>query len=205
MKSRTGITSSLIMTSSLLLALATLCAQPALAHVVDGESVSWLGGLMHPLSGWDHVLPMLAVGLWAAQMGAPAIWLLPVAFPLVMAIGGVLGFIGVPVPCIEIWIAVSAVVLGGAVMFEERPSLVGATLLVGSFALIHGHAHGTELPPEQSVVLYSLGFMVSTAALQVLGIGIGTLHRWAWGRKLLRAAGAAVTVSGVFFMLKVFD
>lgn len=198
MKSRIGKTTSLVV------ALALLCAQPALAHVLGGETLSWLSGFQHPFSGWDHVLPMVAVGLWAAQMGAPAIWLFPLAFPLVMAIGGLLGFIGVPVPCIEIWIAVSAVVLGGAVMFEERPTLIGATLLVGSFALIHGHAHGTELPSNQSALLYALGFMVATACLQGVGIGVGILHRWAWGRTLLRAAGAAVTASGVFLMLKVF-
>jgi urease accessory protein len=130
----------------------------------------------------------------------PAIWVLPVAFPLVMALGGVLGFLGVPIPGIEVGIAASAVVLGAAVAFELRPPLVIAALVVGCFAIFHGHAHGTELPPGQSALLYSLGFVIATGGLHALGIGIGTVHSRPLGRQLLRAAGAAVSASGAFFM-----
>ena len=174
----------------------------AFAHVQQGEAAGFLTGFLHPISGLDHVLAMVAVGLWGAQLGAPAIWVLPVAFPLVMAMGGMLGLMGVPVPGIEYGIAASAILLGAAVMFEVRASLVVTALLVGVFAIFHGHAHGTELPPGQSALLYSMGFVIATGCLHALGIGIGAVHRWTWGQKLLRAAGAVVAVGGVFFMWK---
>ncbi len=165
-----------------------------------GEAVGFLTGFKHPLSGLDHVLAMVAVGLWGAQLGAPAVWLLPVAFPMVMAFGGMLGLIGVPLPGIEYGIAASAILLGAAVMFELRPPLALAATLVGVFAIFHGHAHGTELPPGQSALLYSLGFVMATGLLHAVGIGIGTVHRWNWGQRFLRLAGAGVTVGGLFFL-----
>ena len=179
-----------------------LCPTPAFAHVQQGEAAGFLIGFLHPISGLDHVLAMIAVGLWGAQLGAPAIWVLPVAFPLVMAMGGMLGLLGVPVPGIEYGIAASAILLGTAVAFEVRPTIVIAALLVGVFAIFHGHAHGTELPPGQSALLYSMGFVIGTGCLHALGIGVGAVHGWGWGRKLLRSAGAAVAVGGVFFMWK---
>jgi urease accessory protein len=182
--------------------LAFLWAQPALAHVGEGGAAGLLAGLLHPISGLDHVLAMVAVGMWGAQLGAPAIWMLPVAFPLVMAMGGMLGFLGVPIPGIEYGIAASGILLGAAVMLEVRPPLVAAAVLVGVFAIFHGHAHGTELPPGQSPLLYSMGFVMATGCLHAAGIGIGAVHRWTWGQKLLRAAGALVAVGGVFFMWK---
>lgn len=178
-------------------------AQTASAHVQQAEAAGLLTGLLHPVSGLDHVLAMVAVGLWGAQLGMPAIWVLPVAFPLVMALGGMLGFLGVPIPGIEVGIAASAVVLGAAVAFELRPRLVIAALVVGCFAIFHGHAHGTELPPGQSALLYSLGFVIATGGLHALGIGIGTVHGRPWGRHLIRVAGAAVAAGGAFFMWRV--
>jgi len=180
--------------------LVALWTPSAVGHGLQGEAEGFLTGLLHPLSGADHVLAMIAVGLWGAQLGAPAIWVLPVAFPLVMAMGGMLGFLGVPIPGVEYGIAASAIVLGGAVACEVRPSLVIAALVVGCFAIFHGHAHGTELPPGQSALLYSMGFVIATGCLHAVGIGIGTVHRRSWGRKLLRGAGAAVTAGGVFFL-----
>jgi urease accessory protein len=182
------------------LLLTALWTQAALAHVGPGEAGGLFTGLLHPLSGADHVLAMLAVGLWGAQLGAPAIWVLPVAFPLVMAFGGMLGFLGVPVPGVEYGIAASAIVLGSVVAFEVRPSLAVAALIVGAFAIFHGHAHGTELPAGQSALLYSIGFVVATGALHAVGIGVGAVHRWGWGRRLLRTAGGAVAAGGVFFL-----
>lgn len=175
---------------------------PVLAHTQAGEASGFLTGFLHPISGLDHVLAMVAVGLWGAQLGAPAIWVLPVAFPLVMAMGGLLGFLGVPIPGIEYGISASAILLGAAVAFEVRPPLILAASLVGLFAIFHGHAHGTELPPEQGPLLYSMGFVIATGCLHAVGIGIGTLHRWPWGQGLLRAAGTGVAVGGVFFMWK---
>lgn len=179
-----------------------LCAPSALAHPQKGEAVGFLTGFRHPISGLDHVLAMIAVGLWGAQLGSPAIWLLPVAFPMVMAVGGMLGLMGIPLPGTEYGIALSAMLLGAAVLLELRPSLRIAALLVGFFAIFHGHAHGTELPPGQSALLYSMGFVIATGCLHAVGIGIGTVHRWGWGQKLLRAAGGLVTMGGVFFLWK---
>ena len=184
--------------------LTALWAQSALGHILQGEAYGFLTGFLHPISGADHVLAMVAVGLWGAQLGVPAIWVLPVAFPLVMAMGGMLGFLGVPIPSVEYGIAASAIVLGTAVAFEMRPPLVIAALVVGCFAIFHGHAHGTELPPGQSALLYSLGFVIATGCLHAVGIGIGTVHRRRWGQQLLRVAGTVVAVGGVFFMWKAF-
>ena len=186
----------------LIAVLLALSAQPAFAHPQKGEAVGFVTGFLHPISGLDHVLAMVAVGLWGAQLGAPAIWLLPVAFPMVMAFGGMLGLMGVPIPGIEYGIALSAILLGVAVMFEVRPPLGVAAALVGFFAIFHGHAHGTELPPGQSALLYSIGFVIATGLLHALGIGIGTVHRWAWGQRALRFAGALVAIGGAFFLWK---
>jgi urease accessory protein len=177
-----------------------LGADSAFAHPLKGEAVGFLTGFRHPISGLDHVLAMVAVGLWGAQLGAPAVWVLPVAFPMVMAVGGMLGLMGIPLPGTEYGIALSAILLGAAIMFEVRPPLALAALLVGFFAIFHGHAHGTELPSGQSALLYSMGFVIATGCLHALGICIGTVHRWTWGQKLLRAAGALVAVGGAFFM-----
>ncbi|MFZ0580924.1 MAG: HupE/UreJ family protein [Candidatus Acidiferrales bacterium] len=187
-----------------LILLIFLCTQVVFAHPVKGEAVGFLSGFLHPISGLDHVLAMVAVGVWGAQLGAPAIWVLPVAFPMVMAMGGMLGLIGVPLPGIEYGIALSAILLGAAVMFEIRPPLWVAGTLVGIFAICHGHAHGTELPPGQSALLYSLGFVVATGCLHGVGIAIGVIHRWTWGQRVLRAAGAGVVMGGVFFMWRAF-
>lgn len=179
-----------------------LCAPTAFAHPQKGDAVGFLTGFRHPISGLDHVLAMVAVGLWGAQLGRPAIWLLPVAFPMVMATGGMLGLMGVPLPGTEYGIALSAIMLGAAVMLEVRPPLAVAAILVGIFAIFHGHAHGTELPAGQSALLYSLGFVIATGCLHAVGIGIGTVHRSGWGQKALRAAGSLVAVGGVFFLWK---
>jgi urease accessory protein len=172
----------------------------ALAHVEAGRAEGFLAGLHHPVSGLDHVLAMVSVGLWGAQLGMPAIWILPVTFPVVMALGGLLGLIGVPLPGVEIGIAVSALVLGLAVSAAWRPPLWAAAVIVGLFAIFHGHAHGTELPAGASGLTYSLGFVAATGLLHALGIGIGTVHRWRRGQQILRVAGAAVAMAGIAFL-----
>ena len=175
----------------------------ALAHVEAGRAEGFLAGLHHPISGLDHVLAMVAVGLWGAQLGASAIWILPVAFPVVMALGGMLGLLGVPLPGVEVGIAVSAIVLGVAVSAAWRPPLLAAAVVVGLFAVFHGHAHGTELPAGASGLTYSLGFVAATGLLHAVGIGIGTIARWPRGRLVLRAAGAAVAAAGMVFLWRV--
>jgi urease accessory protein len=177
-----------------------LCAEPARAHIESGEAGGFLDGLSHPISGWDHILAMLAVGLWGAQLGRPAVYLLPVAFPVMMAFGGMLGLMKVPLPGVEIGIAASGVVLGAMVLGEVKPPLAVSIVIVGIFAIFHGHAHGTELPPGQNAMLYSLGFVIATGTLHAIGIGIGTIHRWKTGRALLRGAGAIVMAGGLYFL-----
>jgi len=115
-----------------------------------------------------------------------------------------LGLLGVPLPGTEYGIALSAILLGIVVLFEIRPPLAAAAGLVGIFAIFHGYAHGTELPPGQSAMLYSIGFVIATGCLHAVGIGIGTLHKWAWGQKFVRFAGALVATGGAFFMWKAF-
>ena len=185
--------------------LATLWSHPAFAHAQKGDAVGFFTGFWHPVSGLDHVLAMVAVGLWGAQLGSPAIWLLPVSFPMVMALGGMMGLLGVGLPGIEYGIAGSAILLGTAVMLEVRPPVAVAAVLVGFFAIFHGHAHGTELPPNQSALLYSMGFVIATGCLHGVGIAIGAVHRWAWGEKVVRVAGTLVALGGVFFMWKAFS
>ena len=179
---------------------ASLWPALAWAHVEKGRAEGLIAGLHHPVSGLDHVLAMVSVGLWGAQLGAPAVWLLPVTFPMVMAFGGMLGLMGVPLPGIEAAVALSGVALGTAVLAEWRPPLWAAAVLVGFFAVFHGHAHGSELPPGASGLLYSIGFVVATGTLHVVGIGIGTIHRWAWGRVALRVAGGGVALAGGYFL-----
>ncbi|MGA8052877.1 MAG: HupE/UreJ family protein [Burkholderiales bacterium] len=172
----------------------------ALAHEETGQAAGFLAGLVHPVSGMDHVLAMIAVGLWGAVLGPPAIWVLPVAFPMVMALGGLLGLLGIPVPGVEIGIAISAIVLGAMVLAEVRPPIWLAALIVAFFAVFHGHAHGRELPEGTSALLYSLGFVVATGLLHAVGILLGVAHRWPDGRNALRVAGAGVSLAGLYFL-----
>lgn len=172
----------------------------AWAHVESGKAGGFLSGLSHPVSGLDHVLAMIAVGLWGAQLGRPAMWLLPVAFPMMMAFGGMLGLMGIPLPGIEIGIALSGVVLGALILGETKMPLIGALILVAFFAVFHGHAHGTELSPGQNAMLYSLGFVICTGTLHGIGIGMGLAHRWNFGRLALRGAGSVVMIGGLFFL-----
>lgn len=190
--------------SALLAGILLCCAQTVHAHVQKGEAVSFLSGLKHPVSGLDHVLAMIAVGLWGAQLGAPAIWVLPVAFPMVMALGGMLGLMGLPLPGTEIGIAASAILLGAAVMKQAKPPLVVAAILVAFFAVFHGYAHGHELPPGANGLLYSIGFVMATGCLHGVGICIGLVHRWAWGQAVIRLTGAVIALAGFFFMWKAF-
>jgi urease accessory protein len=170
----------------------------------QGQAIGFLTGLSHPISGLDHVLAMIAVGLWGAQLGAPAVWLLPVTFPMMMAFGGFLGLVGFPLPGVEIAIALSAVLLGIMVASEAKPSLVVAGAIVAFFAVFHGHAHGTELPAGQSGLLYSIGFVIATGCLHGIGIAIGAVHRWPIGRVLLRFSGAVVCLAGIGFLWSAF-
>jgi urease accessory protein len=180
---------------------ALLMPSLGLAHVGQGDmGGGFVAGVLHPITGLDHVIAMVAVGMWGAQLGAPAIWILPVTFPVVMAFGGVLGALGVPIPGVEIGIAMSAIALGAMVAFAARPPLWIAAILVGVFAIFHGHAHGAELPENANAIAFSMGFVVATGSLHALGILIGVANRWKTGAKLLRAGGVAIAGGGVYFL-----
>ena len=180
--------------------LLALVSAVASAHQESGQTAGFLAGLAHPVSGMDHVLAMIAVGLWGAVLGAPAIWVLPVAFPVVMAFGGLLGLLGCSLPGVEIGIAVSAIVLGAMVATEVRPPIALAAVIVAFFAIFHGHAHGRELPEGTSALLYSLGFVVATGLLHAVGIVLGVAHRWPAGRQVVRVAGGGVALAGLLFL-----
>ena len=169
------------------------------AHSLPGERLGFATGFRHPISGLDHVIAMVAVGLWGAQLGAPAIWLLPVAFPLIMAVGGFFGLVGIPLPGVEIGIAASGVVLGTAVLLQWRPPLAAAVSIVGIFGLFHGYAHGAELPAGQNPATYSLGFVMATGLLHMTGIAIGMIRRWAWGGRAIQVLGGGVLAGGLFY------
>ncbi|TVZ37565.1 urease accessory protein [Alteromonadaceae bacterium 2753L.S.0a.02] len=170
------------------------------AHAETGVAGGLLSGLMHPLRGLDHLVAMVAVGLWGAQLRNPAIWLLPITFPVVMACGGLLGLAGVPLPGIELGIALSALALGIMVALSARPPLWVAALLVGGFAVFHGHAHGTELPASANALAYGVGFVTSTGLLHVCGIVLGVLTRWPAGAKLVRVLGGLIALLGTYFL-----
>ena len=144
---------------------------------------------------------MVAVGLWGAQLGSPAIWLLPITFPLVMALGGLLGLAKVGLPFTEQAVALSAVVLGALILLRARPPLWIAALVVAYFAIFHGYAHGLELPQAANPLAYGLGFVIATGLLHLCGILIGTLIRWPLGERVVRACGAAVGCVGCYFLL----
>lgn len=179
-----------------------ISAGPAAAHVEGGLAGGFGSGFAHPLLGLDHIAAMVAVGLWGAFLGAPAIWVLPIVFPLVMAFGGILGILGVPLPGVEIGIAISAVVLGLMVALAVKPHLAVAALIVGAFAIFHGYAHGAELPEGGNAVAYSAGFVIATGVLHLCGIAIGLLTHWPAGRIAVRFAGSAIAVAGFVFLGK---
>lgn len=166
----------------------------------DGPWTAFVTGFLHPLTGADHVIAMIAVGLWGAVLGAPALWLLPVVFPLVMAVGGALALLGLQLPGVEIGIAVSGLALGLAVALRWRAPLAVAAVLVGAFAVFHGHAHGTELPQAASPVVYSLGFVMATGLLHLCGVAFGALGSTQRGWAVVRAAGWLIAAGGLWFL-----
>jgi len=174
------------------------------AHTESGTIGGFVSGFQHPLTGLDHIVAMVAVGLWGAYLGAPAMWLLPVVFPVVMALGGGLGVLGTPLPAVEKCIALSGVLLGLAVAFAARPPLWLSATIVGFFAIFHGHAHGTELPEAANAMTYAVGFVIATGLLHLSGIALGLLVRWPWGRVVVRTGGAAIAIIGLGFLLGFF-
>ncbi|ADP71048.1 HupE/UreJ protein [Rhodomicrobium vannielii ATCC 17100] len=181
-------------------ALCLTASSPAFAHTQVGVAGGFLSGFTHPIFGADHLVAMVAVGLWGAQLGSPAIWVLPIAFPSVMAIGGLFGVLGVPLPMVELLVSGSAVVLGLMVALNARPPLVIAGLIVAAFAIFHGHAHGAELPEAANPLAYGVGFVLATGLLHLCGIIIGLLVAWPMGARLVRGCGVLIACLGCYFV-----
>lgn len=202
--------SSMAVSTARLVFMTGILAQVGLAHSELGQASGFVHGWMHPLGGLDHLLAMIAVGLWAAQLASAgdrrALWGVPLAFVAVMALGGLLGMLSLELPLVETGILWSVFLLGGLVLFAARMPLGFGAALVGLFALFHGHAHGTEMPANASGLEYALGFLLSTALLHLVGVGTGlllgrastlpALHKL----PLLRLMGALVVLGGVMVM-----
>jgi urease accessory protein len=175
---------------------AFIAVSPAEAHIFGAGGAGLFEGLAHPLLGLDHVLAMVAVGVWASQLGRPAWWVLPIVFPVAMVFGGVLGWLEAPIPAVELGIALSVLVLGLVIGLSAKPGLLLSVPLVALFAIFHGYAHGVELPEAASPLFYGLGFILSTVFLHVAGLAIG----WLGGNfstTAYRIAGLALSAAGV--------
>jgi urease accessory protein len=170
------------------------------AHTGVGSTVGFMHGFGHPFGGMDHILAMVAVGMFAAHLGGRALWLVPSCFVAMMAVGGALGISGIELPFVELGIAMSVMVLGALVALQTSMPTTVAMGIVGFFALFHGHAHGAEMPTDSSGQSYAAGFMLATAALHVSGIALGLgLAKLASGysRRVIQVSGGAMAAAGV--------
>ena len=173
------------------------------AHILQGEAGGFLHGFEHPLSGVDHLLAMFCVGLWGAQMGGRAVWTLPATFPLIMCVGGVAGMLGLmPDETIRIAIALSLVVLGGVIAARWVAPEWAALLIVAVFAIFHGYPHGQLTLRATDPAAFTVGFVVSTGAIHILGIGVGLGLNRVWNGARVRGLGAAIAATGLFFLLQ---
>jgi urease accessory protein len=188
-------------TTAFIAAALGVLATPALAHVGVGDHFSFLHGLEHPLGGLDHLAAMISVGLWAAVSGGRRLWAWPLAFVIMMVVGGILGRSGIALPMVEPIIALSVVVLGVLVAAMVKvPVAIGAAI-VAAFAIFHGYAHGAEAPAD-GWLGYAAGFVIATAFLHLIGIGIARLLERGIGALPVRAIGGAMAVFGLFLMVK---
>lgn len=184
-----------------LAAAVALLPQAAFAHTLGAEGAGFAHGFLHPVGGWDHLLAMVAVGLWAAQRGGKAFWALPATFVASMILGGVFGMTGVALPQVELGIAASVIVLGAVIAVQARFPLALCVAVVGGFGVFHGQAHGAEMPVAATPALYALGFVLATALLHATGLAsvaltrklaLDTVSQWT-----VRASGAAMSLAGV--------
>lgn len=172
-------------------------AGAAQAHTFGAHGAGFGAGIAHPFLGPDHLLAMLAVGVWAAQLGGSALWRVPLTFMAMMALGGAIAFAGVALPAVETGIAGSVLILGLLIAAAARFPVPASMLLVGAFAVFHGHAHGGELPQSASAMLYGLGFLLATGALHAAGAGLGTLLARGVSVAWVRVAGGGIAAAGL--------
>lgn len=185
---------------------ATTVSTAAFAHPGHAEASGFAAGFAHPIGGLDHILAMVGVGLFAWMLKGRALWLVPAAFVGMMAIGGVLGVFQLPVPMVELGIALSIVVIGLLVAFGKSIPIAAAMAIVGVFAIFHGHAHGTEMPAAMSGLTYGIGFIAATALLHTIGIATGLAIGKAGearGFQVARVGGAAMAAIGVAIVVGV--
>jgi urease accessory protein len=180
--------------------LTLLFSQTAFAHTFGAQGASFYQGFIHPLSGLDHLLAMLAVGIWAVQIGAHARWLMPAAFLAMLALGGGMGMLGWPLPQVELGIAGSVVVFGLLIAGVAKMPLWLSMGVAGLFALFHGHAHGAEMPQAAMPWLYALGFLLTTAMLHGLGVLTGLAHQYQWPARWVRLGGVGLAAAGVWLL-----
>ncbi|MDQ3074301.1 MAG: HupE/UreJ family protein [Pseudomonadota bacterium] len=178
-----------------------MVATPAHAHEGTGLAGGFVAGLLHPVSGLDHLLAMVSVGIWGAFLGRPLIYVLPIVFPGMMVVGAAIGMAGIGFPPVELGIAVSVVTLGFMILLAVRAPIVVACAIVGVFALFHGYAHGAELPSAADPIGYSAGFVLCTGFLHLVGIALGMLRATRIGTIALRAAGGGIALLGAWFMI----
>lgn len=183
--------------SSVILALALLVPGVVLAHPGVAPATGFMGGVGHTIGGVDHCLSMIAVGLWAAQIGGRALWVVPCTFVGVMVAGSILGMAGVAVPFVEEGILVSVLVLGILVAGAFRMSIACSSLVVGLFAFLHGHAHGTEMSGAPGAISYLVGFSLAAAMLHLLGMGVSTLMHRLNLQPVNRCIGATIAFAGL--------
>jgi urease accessory protein len=175
-----------------------LAATPAFAHTGLGDAHGFIHGFTHPIGGLDHVLAMVAVGLFASLLGGRALWAVPLAFVGMMLVGGALVMAGIEIPAVELGITASIIVIGAVTALGSSLPLAAAMALVGFFAIFHGHAHGAEMPMHAGAVGYSAGFALGTALLHAVGVGLGLAVR---RPAVVRLAGAATALAGAVLLV----
>jgi urease accessory protein len=189
-------------TAWVVVAVGSLLSNPAAAHMGTGLHGGWVSGFIHPFSGIDHLLAMVSVGLWGALLGRPLIYVLPVVFPAMMVAWAIMGMFGVPLPPVEVGIALSVLVLGGCIALSVKAPVWAACLVVALFAVFHGYAHGKELPSAADPVSYSAGFVLATGLLHVSGICLGFLNDRPNGVVATRSVGGVIAALGAWFLYR---
>ena len=185
----------------LLISLLIVMPEIALAHAPEGAGGGFVTGFLHPIMGVDHLVAMVAVVLWGAFLGERALWILPIVFPSIMAVGAAFGIVGLEIPLVEFVIALSGVVLGALIALRVRAPLAIAMVLVGIFAIFHGYAHGVEMPEQISAITYSAGFVIGTGLLHLAGVAIGFATRLPRGELLVRGCGGVISAIGLGYLV----